>query len=98
MYYRTRSFGMRALSVTGLQLADEKDRQVLASAIRAPAQTIVTFNLKDFPAAALDPLGIEASITTTRTTQAFSHSLPGEAKEPQIMNPRAQSTIVATSP
>jgi hypothetical protein len=46
--------------IQGLELADEKDRHVLAAAIRASAQTIVTFNLKDFPAAALDPLGIEA--------------------------------------
>ena len=33
---------------------------VLAAAIRAGAQTIVTFNLKDFPAATLAPYDIEA--------------------------------------
>ena len=30
-----------------------KDRHVLATAVRTGAQTIVTFNLKDFPEAAL---------------------------------------------
>ena len=36
-----------------LQLPDSKDRHVLAAAIRAKAQYIVTFNLKDFPTSAL---------------------------------------------
>jgi predicted nucleic acid-binding protein len=39
---------------------DEKDRHVLAAAVAAGAQVIVTSNLRDFPAAALDPFGIEA--------------------------------------
>lgn len=39
---------------------DEKDRHVLAVAIRSGADIIVTFNLKDFPAEALDPWSIEA--------------------------------------
>jgi hypothetical protein len=41
-------------------LPDANDRHVLAAAIRSSAQTIVTFNLKDFPHDALDPFGIEA--------------------------------------
>jgi len=39
---------------------DPKDRHVLAAAIRSGASVIVTFNLKDFPTAALEPWGIEA--------------------------------------
>ena len=46
--------------VEGLHLPDADDRHVLAAAIRAGAQVIVTSNLKDFPEDVLDPLGIEA--------------------------------------
>lgn len=35
--------------IEGLKLPDPKDRHVLAAAIKANAQTIVTFNLSDFP-------------------------------------------------
>lgn len=45
--------------VAGLSLPDADDRHVLAVAVRSGAQTIVTFNLKDFPTAALEPFGIE---------------------------------------
>ena len=37
-----------------------KDRHVLAAAVRTGAQTIVTFNLKDFPEAALTPWNVTA--------------------------------------
>ena len=38
----------------------EKDRHVLAAAIAAKASLIITFNLRDFPATALSPHGVEA--------------------------------------
>lgn len=41
-------------------LNDEKDRHVVAAAIRAGAEVIVTLNLKDFPSSAMRPHGIEA--------------------------------------
>ena len=40
---------------------DEKDRHVLAAAIRSGTSLIVTFNLKHFPEFALKPWGIKAS-------------------------------------
>jgi predicted nucleic acid-binding protein len=51
--------GYEAL-VESLQLPDEDDRHVLAAAIHAKANIIVTFNLKDFPPKALRPHKIEA--------------------------------------
>lgn len=39
---------------------DPKDRHVLAAAIRARCEVVVTFNLKDFPESALEPWGVQA--------------------------------------
>jgi hypothetical protein len=67
---RTRSLMKRAVPdclvegyenlVDGLVLPDPDDRHVLAAAIRAGAQTVVTFNLKDFPEESIAAYGIEA--------------------------------------
>lgn len=51
--------GYTALIPT-LTLPDPKDRHVLAAAIHAKADVIVTFNLRDFPAQTLALFGIEA--------------------------------------
>ncbi|MGN6686086.1 MAG: PIN domain-containing protein [Actinomycetales bacterium] len=46
--------------IDALELPDPDDRHVLAAAIRARAQVIVTNNLKDFPRRALEPWAVEA--------------------------------------
>ncbi|MFG1206909.1 PIN domain-containing protein [Xanthobacter flavus] len=46
--------------IEALELPDPGDRHVLAAAIRCGAQHIVTDNLSDFPAAAVDGFAIEA--------------------------------------
>lgn len=43
-----------------VELPDPNDRHVVAAAIRSTAQMIVTNNLKEFPASALQPYDIEA--------------------------------------
>lgn len=45
--------------IEGLKLPDPDDRHVLAAAIKAGAQVIVTSNLKDFPAEEMAEWGIE---------------------------------------
>ena len=49
-----------------LELPDPDDRHVLAAAIHAEAETIVTFNIRDFPKRVLAPYSIE-----TRTSDSF---------------------------
>src|SRR6266567_4393146 len=46
--------------IEGLKIPDPDDRHVLAAAIKAGAQVIVTANLKDFPADDLRPWNVEA--------------------------------------
>lgn len=76
------------------ELPDPKDNHVLETAVLANAQTIVTFNLKDFPASVLGPLGIEAqhpdvflchtlSISEVRTVQAM-HRIAARLQQPKL--------------
>jgi predicted nucleic acid-binding protein len=46
--------------IDSIKLPDPADRHVVAAAIKAGADVIVTYNLKDFPEEALTPHGLEA--------------------------------------
>jgi len=52
--------GFEELLGAAAGLPDHGDHHVLAAALKTQAQTIVTENLRDFPAAVLEPFGIEA--------------------------------------
>lgn len=57
--------------INSIDLPDPDDRHVLAAAIVAGAQLIITFNLKDFPKEALSTYGIEAVHPDTFAVQQF---------------------------
>lgn len=54
---------------------NENDRHVLALAVHVGAPTIVTDNLRDFPADLLDPFGVEAI-----SSDAFAHLGPVDGR------------------
>lgn len=57
--------------VPSLNLPDPNDRHILAAAIRASAQHIVTENIKHFPESALKPYDIEAVRADTFLASTF---------------------------
>ena len=87
---RTRAVMHRAIPdalVTGhaalipvLSLPDPNDRHVLAAAITAGADVIVTFNIKDFPPAALAPHGLVAQHPDA-FLQALIDEMPSEIQD-----------------
>jgi predicted nucleic acid-binding protein len=81
---RTRALmndAIRDVEVTGfehlvheLELPDANDRHVLAAAIQAQADVIVTFNLKDFPPPALSAVGVIAQHPDAFLTERFDEN------------------------
>lgn len=72
----------------GLELPDPDDRHVLAAAIAGGAESIVTFNLKDFPSAALAHHCIVATHPDTFVVQLL-------ARDPEAVT-RALAAQVAS--
>ena len=66
--------------IDALLLPDPNDRHVLAAAIESGATAIVTFNLKDFPAAATAPYGV-AAVSPDDFVLALYHAAPEDFVE-----------------
>lgn len=64
--------------IPNLSLPDPDDRHVLAAAIHAGAESIITFNLKDFPEDQTGPHGVSAIHPDTflaRLLDGFEHEV-----------------------
>lgn len=73
-----------------LDLPDEKDRHVLAAAIKTNANVIVTNNLKDFPAEILESYGLSAKSADDFLTDIIdlNHDTAVEAFRKLVLNRR----------
>lgn len=79
--------------IPSLTLPDPEDRHVLAAAIAARADIIVTFNLKDFPASALAAYKIE-----TQTPDDFVMRLLNMSPETVFLAVRRQRQSLRRPP
>jgi len=66
--------------IDSLSLPDPDDRHVLAAAVHAGAEAIITFNLKDFPAKTLATYGI-AAMHPDEFVVALFDAAPGSVRD-----------------
>ena len=86
--------GYRSL-IDGLT-CDPKDRHVLAAAVRADAAAIVTFNIRDFPAASVDPFEIDVIDPDTFLLDQLDlapSAVIGELRQQAAANKREPRTL-----
>lgn len=79
--------------IHAIELPDEDDRHVVAAAVRCHAGVIVTSNLRDFPADALEPFSIEA-----QSPDVFVLHLLGSARDEVIMAITKQAAALSQPP
>lgn len=79
--------------IADLTLPDVDDRHVLAAAIMGRADVIVTFNLKDFPKAALEPHGI-----AVQTPDEFIHELMDSDEDRVCLAIKRQRAFLSKPP
>jgi hypothetical protein len=86
-------------SLIGSMANDEKDRHVLAATVRADAEILVTFNLRDFAEQALKPFDIAAVHPDEFLLNQDRPRLPrtaGEALQPRPVGHHRSATSAPT--
>jgi hypothetical protein len=81
-----------------IRLPDPDDRHVVAAAAQGGAQAIITANMKDFPAAALRPLGLEAVHPDDFLLDQLDLSPPTLAGHPRASRPHQEATTHRAGP
>ena len=93
--------GSEYVLAPGTSLPDPEDVHVLATALASGASLIVTFNLRDFPARVLGPLGVQ-SVHPDDFVLARIEDAPGlvcavvEGQALALRNPPTTSRVLAS--
>jgi len=84
---------------SGIRLPDQDDRHVVAAAIRGGADGIITANVKDFPAAALEPPRTGGSPPRRLPARpARPHPAHHPASHPRASRPHQETTAHPARP